>query len=97
MKRMFSHIIIFSLLMISPVSFSTTEIPNFYILVTVNAPLQESRKSSIAVVRRAVHSPEYSVTAFSPPDRITVFPTLPAIDCCREIEHGRAPPAVPSV
>jgi hypothetical protein len=96
MKRMFSHIIIFLLLMISPVSFSTTKIPNFYILVTVNAPLQESRKSSIAVVRRAVQSPEYCIAAFHPSDHITLFPALPAIDRCCEIEHGRAPPVVPS-
>lgn len=96
MQKMFSHIVIFSLLMIAPVSFSTTEIPNFYILVTINSPLQESRKSSIAVEHRVVRLPEPSVAAITPHHRFILPPNPPTIDCIRDIEHGRPPPVVPS-
>ncbi|MDD2899224.1 MAG: hypothetical protein PHI31_10990 [Desulfuromonadaceae bacterium] len=97
MKRFFSHIILFALLVISPVSFSTSTIPNFYILVTINAPPQESRKSSITVAHR-VQQPVAlaTVTQLSDDDTISL-PTLPAIEHSRKIKHGRAPPATPPV
>lgn len=97
MKRLLSHIVLFALLVISPVSFSTTEIPNFYILVTINAPLKESRKAGITVAHRVGKSLSSAVVDCPPEKCIISLPILPAIDSTHEIEHGRAPPVVPTV
>jgi len=75
MKRIFAHVIIFSLLMISPISFSTTKIPNFYILVTIAAPLQEARKTSIAIVRSVEKSPKQLFVSISPQHSFILLPT----------------------
>lgn len=96
MKRLLSHILLFALLVISPVSFSTSTIPNFYILVTINAPLQESRKNSVTVAHRVAQSLPLPVVIRRPDKCIFSFPSLPEINSSREIEHGRAPPVVPS-
>lgn len=94
MKRLLSNIILFLLLVVSPVSFSTSSIPNFYILVTINAPLQESKKSSIIVAHRvgksttpvAVVYPEVSIPLHAEQIQFD--------DTSIIIEHGRAPPVV---
>jgi len=96
MKRFLSHIVLFALLVISPVSFSTAEIPNFDILVTVSSPVQESRKAGITVSRRVVQAVPLTAVSRSLDTCIILLPTLPAIDNIREIEHGRAPPFYPS-
>lgn len=96
MKRFLAHIVIFALLVISPVSFSTSSIQNFYILVTVDSPLQESRKTSISVSRRAVTAKQILI-AHSTQSSFIPFPVTSATLHNQEIEHGRAPPVTPSV
>jgi len=97
MKRFLSHIVIFALLVVSPISFSTSKIQNFYILVTVDAPLQESRKTGISVSRRAVTTIEQILIANSPPPSFVTLPVTSATLYKHDIEHGRAPPVFPSV
>ena len=96
MKRLLSYTLVLALLVISPVSFSTSEINNFYVLVPLNAPLKESRRVSIVVAHweaKTIGRPE---SAISPHQCFISLPTLPAIDCNPIIAHGRAPPVVPS-
>lgn len=97
MKRLLSHILLFALLVVSPLSFTTSEIPSIYISVTLNTPLQESRKNRITVAHRVAQTVPSTVIARNPDKCIISLPILPAIDSHREIEHGRAPPVVPSV
>lgn len=97
MKRMLSHILLFTLLVIAPVSFSTEEIPSFDVPATHSSPFQESRKADIAVVRQAVELTGFLVVSFSPPHCFNSLPKLSINDFRYEIEHGRAPPVVPSV
>jgi hypothetical protein len=96
MKRFLTHIIIFGLLVVSPVSFSTDKIKNFYILVTINAPLKESRRASIVITHRVASTTQPSVNEISTRQSFFQLPTLPSIDSTRIIEQGRAPPVVPS-
>jgi len=97
MKKLLSHIVLFALLVVSPVSFSTSSIPNFYINVTLDAPLLESKRSSITVAHRVTPPRQFIVAASTPDTVIISFPVLPAIDRYHDIEHGRAPPVSPSV
>lgn len=97
MKRMLSHIILFTILVICPYSFTTAEIPSIYISVTINAPLQESRKNNITVAHRVAKSSPLTVIARPPDKSFNSFQAIPVVDSHREIEHGRAPPVVPSV
>lgn len=94
MKRLLSHIILLALLVISPVSFSTSKIPNFYVLVTVNAPLQESRKTAITVANRVAKVITFKTAALHPDQSIAPLQTLAAIYCYHTTLHGRAPPVV---
>ena len=96
MKRLMSHMLLFALLVVSPLSFTTSEIPSIFISVTIIAPLQESRKNTISVAHRVGKSLEPAVVVLTPSQRIVLLPTLAAIDNNRDIEHGRAPPVVPS-
>jgi len=97
MKRLLSHILLFALLVVCPFSFTTPEIPSIYISVTINSHLKESRKASITVAHRVGKPLSSAVVACRPEKCIISLPILPAIDNTREIEHGRAPPVVPSV
>lgn len=93
MLRLLSHIIIFLLLIVSPVSFSTSSIPNFYILVTMEAPLKESEKSAIAILERTVEpNPSFCLLITQENDipEIHFIPNAYIL----EIPHGRAPPAI---
>lgn len=97
MKRFLSHILLFALLVVSPFSFTTPEIPSIYISVTINAPVQESKKNRITVAHRLVQTVPASVFTRFPDKTIIPLPTLPAKASDHEIEHGRAPPVVPTV
>ncbi|MDA8414735.1 MAG: hypothetical protein M0023_13230 [Desulfobacteraceae bacterium] len=93
MKKILSHIVIFALLVIAPVSFSTKNIPNFDIPATKTCPLQETQKLTIAVVRR---SPGSASPIAVPRPEVTFFSIaqLPVLDDSHEIPQGRAPPVV---
>jgi hypothetical protein len=97
MKRFLSHIILFTLLSISPISFSSIDIPDFNILVTFNSPTQESRKNSITVAHQVVQPMPLAVDSHPTEQCFTSLPTLPAHSKTSIIEHGRAPPVVRSV
>ena len=97
MKKLLSYIILFALLVVSSYSFTTADIPSVFISVTIEAPLEETKLTSITVAHPIAE--EISLAVFDPPPArcIISLPTLPAIDSNRVIEHGRAPPVVPSV
>jgi len=96
MRRLMSHTVILALLVISPVSFSTSKINNFYVLASINAPLKESRRASIVVAHKEAKTIGPPDSAISPCQCFNSLPTLPAIDCNPIIAQGRAPPVVPS-
>jgi hypothetical protein len=96
MKRLLSHILLFPLLVISPFSFTTPEIPSVYISVTINAPVTALRKNSITVAHRVGKLLSLAVVVPSTDHCIIALPILPAIDSNLEIEHGRSPPVLPA-
>ncbi|MDD2853169.1 MAG: hypothetical protein PHY09_14890, partial [Desulfuromonadaceae bacterium] len=81
------HIVIFALLIMSPVSFSTSSIPNFYIFVTVNVPLQESRKNSITVAHRVALPLSMSACLVSPKQRYITLQALPTPSLSKADPH----------
>ncbi len=92
MKQLLFFIVIFALLVNSPVSFSAENICNFYILITLNTPIRESKKAGIVVAHRIAKIKEFLVAAV--PAKKCFFPfstPLSSINTCK-IEHGRAPP-----
>jgi hypothetical protein len=97
MKRFLSHILLFALLVVSPFSFTTPEIPSVYISVTINNPLQESKRAGITVAHRVTQTVPYTAVSHPSAKPVISLPTLPAFDINREIEHGRAPPVIHSV
>jgi len=96
MKKILSQIVIFLLLVIAPVSFSTDKIPNYDKPATKSHHLQESRKSTIAVVRRTTKLLPV-VAALSPKQIFISHPASPVYGFNLEIAQGRAPPSVHSV
>lgn len=97
MKRLLSHILLLSLLVIAPVSFSTDEIPYVDVPATHSSSVHESLKTDIRVVRQAVKMPEFLVASFLTPHRFTSAAKIFVYDYHLEMKHGRAPPVVPSV
>jgi hypothetical protein len=97
MKRLLSHILLFTLLVISPFSFTTPEIPSVYISATINVPVTALRKNSITVAHRVGKLLTLTVVDPTTDHCIVALPILPTIDSNLEIEHGRSPPVVPSV
>ncbi|NTV50877.1 MAG: hypothetical protein HGB32_10960 [Geobacteraceae bacterium] len=97
MKHFLSHIILLAMLVISPVSFSTVDTPNFDIPDTINCPLQESKKVGITVAHRVVQTVPFTAVLRPSDKPVISLPTLPAFDINRELEHGRAPPVIRSV
>jgi len=89
MKKILSQIVIFLLLVIAPVSFSTAEIPNFDVPATKTNQMHESRKVTIGVIRQSI-KPVPSVVAF-PRQCFVQIPTIPAFDRNMENLHGRSP------
>lgn len=96
MKKILSNIVILALLVIAPVSFSTTKIPNFDVPATRSSHLTESRKANIPFVQHT-RKPEQTLFAFTPLQRPVAIPASPLFVHTQEIPKGRAPPAVPSV
>lgn len=94
MKRLLSHILLFTLLVVCPFSFTTPEIPSIYISVTINAPVQESGKNSITVAHRVAQLVPLADVVRLPVASVISLPTLPANDNISKIEHGRSPPVV---
>ncbi|MSN26669.1 MAG: hypothetical protein GJV46_12470 [Geobacter sp.] len=93
MKRLLCQIVIFSLLVIAPVSFSTERIPNFDVPATKTATAQESIKTLAAAVRRAVIPMQLAVIPIS--EKIfALTPQSPVFGFKQDIQHGRAPPVV---
>ena len=93
MKKMLSHIVIVALLVIAPVSFSTSKIPNFDVPATRNSHIQESRKANVPIIQRAKQTPPLVVAAY----QLQNFFALSLISDCYnnlEISNGRAPPLV---
>lgn len=97
MKRMLCQIVILLLLVIAPVSFSTDKIPNFDKPATQNTQLEESGKTSISVVRRAVRSAKLPSFTYRSQQCYLSAPILSIFDYHSEIPHGRAPPVALTV
>ena len=97
MKKMLSHIVIVALLVIAPVSFSTSKIPNFDIPATKNSHIDESRKANAPIIQRSKQTPPLVVAVY---ELQNFFSHSLISDCFNnlEISNGRAPPpVVPSV
>ena len=97
MKKMLSHIVIVALLVIAPVSFSTSKIPNFDIPATKISHIDESRKANAPIIQRAKQTPPLVVAVYQLQNLFShslisdYFNNL-------EISNGRTPPLeVPSV
>lgn len=93
MKKFLSHIVIFALLVIAPVSFSTSKIPNFDKPATRTLHLQESRKANVPVIQRAKKA-ALSVVCFCPQQSYASYSPINIYVHNLEISHGRAPPQV---
>jgi hypothetical protein len=96
MKRLLSHILLLSLLVIAPVSFSTDAIPCFDVPATHSSSVHESLKTDITVVHQAVKMPELLDSSFSTPHRFTSAPEIFVYDYHLGMKQGRAPPVVPA-
>lgn len=96
MKKILSQIVIFLLLVIAPVSFSTEKIPSFDKPATQTYHLQESRKTSTAIVHRTVKT-EQSVIDLPSKKSFAAHSSESAFDFSLVVSHGRAPPASHSV
>jgi len=96
MKRFFSHIVIIALLVIAPVSFSTTKIPNFDKPATRSVHLKEARKVTVAIGHQPA-KPAAKASINTIEQIFILIPTLPAFDNTLEIPPGRAPPVELSV
>lgn len=93
MKKILCQIVIFSLLVIAPVSFSTTEIPNFDVPATKINQLHESRKVTIAVIHQST-LPVSSVAVVFPRQTFVPLPLIPVFDRNMKSLHGRSPPSI---
>jgi len=91
MKKMLSHIVIVALLVIAPVSFSTSKIPNFDIPATRISHIQVSRKANVPIIQRAKQTPPL---VFAVCLQQKFFALSLISDCFNnlEISNGRAPP-----
>ena len=96
MKKMLSQIVIFLLLVIAPVSFSTEKIPSFDKPATQTYHLQQLRKTSVAIVHRSVKT-EQSTFDFTPKQKHASTSSESAFNFSIAISYGRAPPARRSV
>ena len=97
MKKQFAHILIFLLLLISPISFSTDKIRDFYVNATVNSHLKETRKTSIFIANRVIKLPTLNFTSSQPYRRTVSLQKSFLNEVSRIIEHSRAPPSAHSV
>ncbi len=97
MKRILTQVIIFSMLVIAPVSFSTEKIPNFDVPATENTHSKESKKITTSIAHRSVNSERKAVLArYTPPMFLSIVEVI-AFDIALENLHDRSPPmAVPT-
>lgn len=93
MRRMLCQIVIFLLLVIAPVSFSTHEIPNFDVPATRINQLHESGKITIAVKRQSI-LPASSIPVVFPRQTFVQIPFIQTYDRNMKSLHGRSPPAL---
>lgn len=97
MKRLLTQVIIFSMLVIAPVSFSTEKIPNFDVPATENTLSSESRKTTVLVAHRSVTSACKIIHVSRPLTSFALIVEVPAFNIALENLHDRSPPtAVPS-
>ena len=97
MKKLFTHIVILLLLLISPLSFSTDKIRDFYVNATVNSPIKETRKTSIFIANRVIKLFPLNFASSQPFRRTVSLQKSFLNEVSRIIEHSRAPPSAHSV
>lgn len=92
MKKILCQIVIFSLLVIAPVSFSTAKIPNFDVPATKTIQLHESRKVTIGIICQSIMT--VSTVVVYPHLIFAQFPLAPVFNRNMENLHGRSPPCI---
>jgi hypothetical protein len=92
MYRVLSQILVFSLLVVVPVSFSTDSIPSLDAPCLKTTPLTQSRKATISIVERT-GQPCLEVVLI-PSDKLRISDPLFTSQsiCCLWMPLGRAPP-----
>jgi len=92
MKKTLSHIIIFMMMIIAPVSFSTEEIPCFDVPGVEASSEKNNQKTAIAISRDTNNKP--LPTVIHPLSEKYDFPSPSTFKTAftLEISHGRSPP-----
>lgn len=92
MKKILSNIVVFLLLIIAPVSFSTEEIPCFDVPGVEGSTQRNKQKNSLAILQQTKKLPLSSVNYTLPENHNSPSPSTPKTVHILEIPHGRAPP-----
>lgn len=92
MKRILSQILVFSLFMIAPISFSTEKIPNFNPVCVKTESLSQARKVVAGIKTKTSAYDRSDNTVIIARTLFVVTATASTIDCYPNNPHGRAPP-----